>query len=156
MAVAVYGQLDKLLRERNLTIADLKRQIEERYGLEVDALDGLTGSHSVRQADMTVAAAAAIVLGVELGDLFAVDASAIDIDPSLEERLLDDAPAQRIRALLDLQEERSLNDGERSELETLIEERLAITEICLDRLGRDPQRLRAFVNEAKRRKASAT
>jgi len=33
VVVAVFGQLDHLLRERDLTIADLKRQIEERDGL---------------------------------------------------------------------------------------------------------------------------
>ena len=45
MAVAVFGQLDHLLRERNLTVEDLERQIEEQYGLDVDvaALDRLAG-----------------------------------------------------------------------------------------------------------------
>lgn len=156
MAIAVFGQLDHLLRERGLTLADLKGQIEKRYGLEVEALDGLAGPHAVLHADMTVAAAAAIVLGVELGDLFTVDAGANDIDPVLEERLLDELPVQRIQALLDIQQERDLGDGERQELDALLEDRETVTQVCLDRLGRDPQRLRAFVLQARRRKASAT
>jgi hypothetical protein len=156
VAVAVYGQLDRLLRERSLTVADLKRQIEERYGLDVDALDGLTGPHAVQQADMTVAAAAALVLGVELGDLFAVDASAVDLDPALESQLLDEEPIRRIRALLDLQEEQGLSEPERQELETLVAEREAVTQTSLDRLGRDPQRLRDVVMRARRRRAAAT
>src|SRR3954469_5931498 len=112
-AVAVFGQLDRLLRERGLTLDDLKRQVDERYGLNVDELDRLLGRKSVHQIDMMVAAAAANVLEVELGDLFTAEDLVDEMDPSLEDRLLDEEPVRRIKALLDLQQERDLGDGER-------------------------------------------
>ena len=122
MAIAVFGQLDHLLRERNLSLADLKRQIEERYGLEVEALDGLIGPQAVRQADLTLAAAAAIVLGVDLGELFAVEELPRGAAESAGQSFLTEDQTHRLWALLDLQDERDLTEDERRELCALVDE----------------------------------
>lgn len=122
MAVAIYGQLDRLLRERNLTIDDLKRQIEQRYGLVVEdaTLDRIARPTPEGYANLTAAGAAASVLGVGLDDLFAVSAISIDDDPSKLSFLSEDE-TQRLWALQDLQDERKLSHDEQHELEGLME-----------------------------------
>jgi hypothetical protein len=73
MSVAVYSRLGELPQARKMTVSDLQGQIAARFRLSVGvrALDRLTREPRVRRPDMEVAAAA--VLGVGLGDLFAVD-----------------------------------------------------------------------------------
>ena len=74
MAVAVYPRLSELLRARNLSVAELERQIKRRFGLSVDpkTLYRLTYAEPVQRADLEIAGAAAAVLGVGLDDLFEV------------------------------------------------------------------------------------
>ncbi len=125
MTVAVYPRLDELLRERNLTIADLKRQIQERYGLELDSrtLDRLARPEPVQHTDLTIAGAAAMILGVGLGDLFAIEANPIGVSPLLEDDdYLDADQAQRMQVLLDLEDERPLSEHEQRELDALVDE----------------------------------
>ena len=123
MAVAVYGQLERLLRERNLTVADLKRQIEEEYGLVVDAavLDHLASPKVLQQTDLTVVGAAASALGVSLDDLLLV----VTLPPSLiapqtDPSFLDEGETRRVFELFDRQDEGLLTEEERSELEALV------------------------------------
>jgi hypothetical protein len=158
VAVAVFGQLDHLLRERNLTIEDLRRQIEERHGLVVDlnALQRLANPEGVHEVDLRMAASVVMLLDIGLDDLFSYGAGSADIDPSLEEEVLDEEPVRRIRALLDLQNERGLSDQEQHELDVLVESRVAITHDLLDQFREDPQRRREFIEREKRRRASVS
>ena len=158
MAVAVFGQLEHLLRERNLTIADLKRQIEERHGLVVDiaALKRLADPTGVQEIDLRMAASVVMLLDIGLDDLFSYGTGSAAIDPSLEQEVLDDEPARRIRALLDLQIERGLSDQEQHELDALVERRLAVTHALFDQFREAPQLRREFIERAKRRQASAS
>lgn len=79
VGVAVYPRLGELLRASNLTVAELERQIEEQYGLAVDpeALHQLADGDPVQRADLEVAGAAAMILGVGLDELFTVEAAPI-------------------------------------------------------------------------------
>lgn len=158
MAVAVFGQLDRLLRERNLTIDDLKRQIEERYGQVIDtaALQRLADPAGVHQVDLPTVASVAMILGIGLDDLFSFEADPPHVDPALEQIVLDEEPMRRIRALLDLQLDEKISDQEQRELEMLVERRVAVTHAYLDQLGRNPERLREFIKRAKRHRASAS
>ena len=124
MSVAVYPQLDELLRERNLSVAELRRRIEERYGLVVasETLDRLARSEPVQQTDLTIAGATAKILGVELGDLFAIEAIPIDGGATTEEDFLDPEQGQRMAELLHLQDVRPLGEAEQCELQTLLDE----------------------------------
>jgi hypothetical protein len=158
MAIAVYGRLDDLLRERGLTIADLQHQIEQQFGLAVDAeaLRRLTGPDAAHQADLTVAAAATRTLGVGLDDLFTVDAGTAEDDLSVMQAYVGDPAPGQIRALLDLQIERELNENEQRELKALVEARTARTQAIFARLGNDPDRCRAFLARAERLRTSAS
>jgi hypothetical protein len=187
VSVAVYPRLDELLRERNLTVADLKRQIQERYGLELDSkiLDRLARPDPVQRTDLTVAGAAAKVLGVGLGDLFAIEAVPVDFSPLPEDDYLDEDQTQRMWALLDLQDERPLSADEERELRALVdeygrrfteyhlrayaeregipleqvrreaEERIARASAWWQEIEANPRRRRAFVARAKRRIAAS-
>lgn len=122
MAIAVYGQLDRLLRERNLTITDLKQQIEERYDSVVDTtgLEGLTSAESLNRADLLLLGAITDTLGVTLDDLFAIQASPIRVPQSPPASFITERQAQRMHELLTLQGERKLSLDERRELEILV------------------------------------
>ena len=67
MGVAVYPRLSELLRANQLTVAELERQIEQRFGLEVDpkTLYRLSHTDPVQRADLQIAGAAAAILGVQ-------------------------------------------------------------------------------------------
>ena len=187
MTVAVYPRLDELLRERNLTIADLKRQIHERYGLELDSrtLDRLARPEPVQRTDLTIAGAAAMVLGVGLGDLFFVEAIPVAVGPPPEDDYLDEDQTQRMGALLDLQDQRPLGEHEQRELDALVDEygrrftehhlrkyaeaegiplerarreadeRIASASAWWQAIEANPRRRRAFVARAKRRLAAS-
>lgn len=121
VSVAVYPRLGELLQARNLTVAELSRQIERRFGLTVDAatLDAWAREAQVQRADLELAGATAAVLDVSLADLFAVNAI-----PDLPEEVsvLDAADAERLSELLDLQQSRELVAAEADELKFLIAE----------------------------------
>ena len=121
MSVAVYPRLGELLQARNLTVAELGRQIERRFGLNVDAesLTAWARDVPVQRADLQLAGAAAAVLDVSLADLFDVNAIP-DLPP--EESVLDEADTQRLEELLDLQQTRPLVEAEATELQALIAE----------------------------------
>ncbi len=128
MSVAVYSRLAKLLGERNMTVRELQHEIVTRFGRAVDArvLDRLTREPRVRRPDMELAAAAAAVLGVELGDLFAVDAAPMpDQDEAAssstqEKDILSPEQSQRLSLLFDLQDQRPLSLEEQVNLDQLV------------------------------------
>ena len=125
MAVAVFGQLDHVLRERNLTIADLKRQIEERDGLIVDVavLDHLASGQRLPQTDLTTVGAVASILGVSLDDLlFVVTVPFPLTPPPTKASFLNEEETWRLWALLGMQDTRELSDGERRELDWFVDE----------------------------------
>jgi hypothetical protein len=122
--VAVFGQLDRLLRERSLTLADLKRQIDERYELAVDesVLADLAGQHRLGSIDMTTVAAAAGVLGVTLDDILFVVALPFNIKhPETNVNFLSEEETWRVWALLGMQSKRTLDDQEQREPESIVE-----------------------------------
>jgi hypothetical protein len=104
-----------------MTVSDLSRQITARFGLAVDAaaLDAWVDDVPVRQADLALAGAAASVLEVSLSDLFEVDLTTEQDDDGL---VLDAARADRLSALLELQQSERLPEAEAHELEELIAE----------------------------------
>lgn len=129
MSVAVYSRLGEQLQARRMTVSDLQRQIMTRFGLAVEArvLDRLTREPRVRRPDVEIAAAAAAVLGVGLGDLFAVDAvplqehdAGTSAPPAEDDALLDVAHRQRLSALFALQDRRLLTAEEQAELDRLV------------------------------------
>lgn len=123
MGVAVYPRLGELLRTKNLTMDALEWQIAARYGLMVDPLSlyRLMQGETIQQADLDVAGAAAAVLGVELGDLF--DVEAIPLDPDgMAEHDLDPDQGRRLAELLDQQGRRDLSSAEEAELDVLVAE----------------------------------
>ena len=121
MSVAVYPRLGELLQARNLTVAELSRQITLQFGLDVDAesLEAWARDIPVRRADLELAGAAAAILDVSLADLF--DVNAIPDLPE-EESLLDEADTERLSDLLDLQQSRELSEAEATELKALVAE----------------------------------
>jgi hypothetical protein len=123
VAVAVFGQLGHILRERNLSLADLKRQIEERYGLPVDltVLERLSSPEAIDRTDMRVAAAAAMTLGLSLDDLFSVQ-DALNGPRGSKESFLSKAEARRVHELFDLRDARGLTSEEERELRSLVDE----------------------------------
>ena len=124
MAIAVYGRLDELLRERNLTVTQLKLRIEVLYGLHVDAdaLARLAGSDAVQQMDMPLAVAITRELGVSLDDLFASEDMPDYVSPTADESFLTEEQTQRLRALQDLHNDGKLSKDELRELGALVDE----------------------------------
>jgi hypothetical protein len=126
MSVAVFGQLGHILRERNLTIADLTRQIEERYGrrsADEDILNLLAGSDQLGLMDMLAVGMVARVLNVSLDDLmFVVEIPFSPADPPTRVNTLTEAETWRVWALLGIQQRRMLDDIEQHELQYTIDE----------------------------------
>jgi len=123
VAVAVFGQLDYLLRQRNLTVGDLKHQIEERDGSVVDdaVLDHLISGQRLPQTDLTTVGTVASILGVPLDDLLlVVRIPFFRMSPTLN--LLNEEETWRLWTLLALQERRELTDDEQRELESIVDE----------------------------------
>lgn len=122
MAVAVYPRLGQLLRERNLTVAELGRQIEARFGLAVDrkTLYRLASPDPVHRADLEIAGAAAAILGVDLGAVFDVQATPADGNAGASSAELTPEEQARLAELLDRQDRRQLTRAEGTELKRLI------------------------------------
>lgn len=120
MSVVVYPRLSELLREKNVTTADLTHDIEERLGLRVSrhTLERLTSAAPIRHADLELAGAVANVLGVELNDIFTIEATPAADDE--EDEVLDPNQSRRMRELYDRQGQRALTDDERTELDGLV------------------------------------
>lgn len=124
MSVAVYPRLSELLRARQLTVAELERRIEARYGLPVDpkTLYRLAAAAPVQRADLEVAGAVAAILGVGLGDLFDVHAVPVDEHDEQGATTLDTDHSRRLAELFDRQARDALDREERDELEALVAE----------------------------------
>ena len=124
MAVTVYSRLSELLLDKNLTVADLERQISERFGIEVErrALQRLTYHEPLERVDLRLAGAAAVVLGVELGSLFELEIATPTGVDGAEMGDLGPDQSRRLAALLDRRARQGLSTAEQSELEGLVEE----------------------------------
>ncbi len=120
MSVIVYPRLGTLLREKQLTVAELERQIESRFGLAVNpkSLYRLTQATPVQRADLEIAGATAAVLGVGLDDLFTVEA--VSSDDETEAAILGPAESKRMSALIEKQRCQLLADDEWDELEAIV------------------------------------
>lgn len=125
LSVAVYPRLGQVLREKNLSVTDLARQIEERFGQPVDItmLGQLASAAPVARTDLQLAGAAAAVLGIKLGDLFAVEVSqAGQGGPGESDDVSESAQTRRMAELLDEKLRRSLTTAEWQELRHLVDE----------------------------------
>jgi hypothetical protein len=122
MSVVVYPRLAELLAARQLSVAELERQIEERYGLTINAksLYRLTQPAPIQRADLEIVGATAAILGVGLDDLFTVNAVAADEDDEADARVLSPADSRRMAVLVGRQAQRLLTDDEWAELEDLV------------------------------------
>lgn len=123
MPVAAFGRLDQLLNERNLTIADVRQQIEALYGIVDDKgiLEQLASSEGLVKTDLTVVCAVAGLLGVSLDDLFHVIAIPVSMLPrSTEPDFLTEEEGRRLTELFDRQDAGVLTDAEQRELEELV------------------------------------
>jgi len=119
MSVTVYSRLDELLRQSGMTVSDLERRIDERFGVVVDpgALDRLLRDAPMRQADLTVVGAIAAILSVEVGELFVVQAVPIEADVEENTSDLNPRDSQRLSILFD---QRSLSSDEQVEMKQLV------------------------------------
>lgn len=123
MSVAVYPRLSELLRQRNLTVAELSRQIARRFGLTVDpkTLYRLTDAAPIQRADLAIAGAVASILDVGLDDLFEVQAVPVAAVPIASEiNALDPWQSHRLSELFDRQAHGILSPTEAVELEALV------------------------------------
>jgi transposase len=113
-----------MLRSRNLTVAELERRIERRFGLAVDpkTLYRLASPEPVQRADLEIAGAVAAVLGIGLDDLFDVQAIPLDHDDGSGTGDLDPHQSQRLAELFDRQARGALTESERTEIEALVAE----------------------------------
>ncbi len=77
MSVMVYPLLGALLRDRDMTVSALAREIARPYGTTVEraALERLMQPAPIQRADMEIAGAVVEVLDVGLDDLFGVRAA---------------------------------------------------------------------------------
>lgn len=138
MTVVVYPQLGELLQARRITVADLERQLRQRFGLTVNTktLYRLTRPEPIQRADLEVALATAAILEVALDDLFTMRTLPDDGDEAAP--ALDPAASRRLAELFDRQADRPLTADERDELERLV--------LDYSRLARDRE-LRRFADE---------
>ncbi len=122
MSVAVYPRLAQLLEDKHLTVAELGRQMEERYGISANAktLYRLAQAAPVQRADLEIAGAAAAILGVGLDDLFTVEAVSVADEQGTESSVLGLVDSRRMTALVDQQAHRLLTDEEWAELRELV------------------------------------
>jgi hypothetical protein len=124
MSVAVYPRLSAILEERRLSVDDLGRQIEERYGITVDpgTLRELMQAAPVERTDLAAAAATAAVLGIGLDDLFSVQAWPVLLDLPEPEPLLSPEKSRRLDDLFDRQDDGTITKAETAEIEALVAE----------------------------------
>lgn len=124
MSVAVYPRLGALLEANHMTVAELVRQIEARFGLSVDSktLYRLTHADAVQRADLEIAGAAAAVLGVGLDDVFDVRAVPVDGHDLPPEADLSPGQSRRLSDLFERQSNGTLTRDERREMEGLVSE----------------------------------
>lgn len=123
MPVTVYPRLQELLAERQLTVAELQRRIENDYGVEVDrkALYRLTQpALPVLRADMEIAGAVVAVLGVTLAELFKVSAASMEEPTRRYQPELSPAESRRMSYLLDRQQTVRLTAAQDAELDALL------------------------------------
>ena len=123
MPVAVFGRLGQLLNERNLTVADVRQQIEALYGIVDDTgvLEQLASSEDLHTTDLTVVGAVAGFLGVSFDDLLQVIAIPVSMLPKkTEPDFLTEEEGRRLTELFDRQDTRGLTDEEQRELEELV------------------------------------
>jgi len=127
MGIMVYSRLGDVLRARNMSVDDLRRQIAARFDLAVDArtLDRMTRDERVRRPDVEIAAAAALDVGLD--DIFLVEAMLADNEGAVgtdeaneEDDVLAPEQSRRLSALFDLRGQRPLTDDERAELDALV------------------------------------
>jgi hypothetical protein len=124
LPVTVYPRLGDVLRRKNLTVAELERQIEQRYGVLVDrkTLHRLTYPEPIERVDLEVTGAVAAVLGVGIGELFEVEAVALGGGEGGggEAGELTPEESSRLSELFDQQSRRALREGEQVELDGLV------------------------------------
>jgi hypothetical protein len=123
--VTVYPRLGDVLRRKNLTVAELERQIEQRYGVLVDrkTLHRLTYPEPIERVDLEVTGAVAAVLAVGLGELFEVEAVALgggEGGGGGESGELTPEESSRLSELFDQQSRRALREFEQIELDGLV------------------------------------
>jgi hypothetical protein len=187
VSVAVYPRLEHLLRERGLSVSELMRRMQDRYGMTFDpkTLYRLAGSGPIQRADLTIAGAAAAVLGVGLDDLFQVEAISVHSPPQAQQSYLSPDQSRRLAELFDRQADGLLAEPERAELNALVaeygrqfqettatevarqrgipveevqrqaDERVGLVGAWWEQTAADPRRRRAYVASAKRRRAEA-
>ncbi len=124
MSVTVYSRLGSLLRAHNLTGTELTEKISDTFGLSVDhgILDKLTQATPIREVDIEVAVASAMILGVGLDDLFEVQALSKGDDARPQEDVLGPEHNRRLEGLYTIQGYRSLTEDEQAELGELVAE----------------------------------
>jgi hypothetical protein len=126
MAITVYPRLGQLLRERKMSVAELARQIEARYGRSVDpkTLYRLTANEPIKRVDIDIVFQIAGVLDLRLEELFDILALTPDVAFFEEEQpdaLLSSDENRRMGELFFLEDERDLTRAEREELDALLE-----------------------------------
>jgi DNA-binding Xre family transcriptional regulator len=125
MAITVYPRLGELLRERKMSVAELARQIEARWGRSVDpkTLYRLTADEPIKRVDIDIVFEIAAVLELRLEELFDILALTPEVEFFEEERaddLLTAAEDRRMGELFSLEDERGLTRAERKELKALV------------------------------------
>jgi hypothetical protein len=154
VAVTVYSRLSELLLDKNLTVADLERQVGEQFGLEADrrALQRLTYPEPVERVDLSLVGAVASVLGVPLGDLFELEIVPAGGPDGSEIGDLAPDQSRQLAALLDQRARQGLSNGEQRQLEELVAE---YGRRLHERLLHDRARLRGRSVDAVREEAAA-
>lgn len=122
MGVSVYPRLGPLLRERNMSVSELCRQIRDRFGLSTDpkTLYRLASDDRIQRADLEVAGAAAALLDVQLSDLFDVRADPQPRENDGSGQVLDPRRSHRLAELFERQARDILTPTEQVELESLV------------------------------------
>jgi hypothetical protein len=123
MSVLVYPRLGEVLASKNVTIPELERTIQERFGLSIqpEALYGLLlDEEPLGQVDLQVVGAAAAALDVALDDLFAVETAPNGAGSEANNAVLGAQDSRRLAQLFDKQGQESLSDTESEELRALV------------------------------------
>jgi hypothetical protein len=121
MSVAVYPLLGALLRDRNMTITDLEREVARQYGITAErgTLERLMQPVPIHRADMDVAGAVAKALNVGLDDLF--DVRAVRDGQGVESTdYLSPSDTQALTRLFTRQDEGLITDDEQQRLDALV------------------------------------